>query len=353
MRTNDAQMLVLSALADGPLHGYAVNTAIERMTGARLGRGSLSGALARLRDKQLIENLPGEGRRRPVRLTDAGRSALGRELNALADVAGQLFETVVPDRIAYQERLNGTDQARAYQQVLLDALDARPGQHLLDWGCGTGAALPALARAATARGRVLGIDRDPRMALRAADLAAGLPNTAVLRADVHRLPLAPGSADRIRTDRLLQHLADPVAALAEARRVLRPGGRLVAAEPDWGTLAVDHPDPVPARAFTRHLTERIVRNPLIGRRLPRLAEESGLAVRAVVPVPVLFREVRAADRVLGLQRNTERAVAAGYLTREQAGQWLEHLARGPFLAAVTVFVVTAEKPGPGTVGEVG
>ncbi|MFB7947939.1 methyltransferase domain-containing protein [Kitasatospora phosalacinea] len=343
MRTNDAQMLVLSALADGPLHGYAVNTAIERMTGSRLGRGSLSGALARLRDKQLVEYLPGEGRRRPVRLTAEGRTALGRELDALADVAGQLFETVAPDRTAYQERLNTTDQARAYQQVLLDALDARPGQHLLDWGCGTGAALPALARAATARGRVLGVDHDPQMACRAAERAAGLPRTAVLRADAHRLPLADADTDRIRTDRLLQHLADPAAALAEARRVLRPGGRLVAAEPDWDTLAVDHPDPVTARAYTRHLTDRIVRNPLIGRQLPRLAAESGLTVRSVVPVTPLFRDVREADRVLGLQRNTERAVTAGYLTRDQARDWLDHLARGPFLASVTVFVVTAER----------
>ncbi len=139
-------------------------------------------------------------------------------------------------------------------------------------------------------------------------------------------------------------------ALAEAHRVLRPGGRLVAAEPDWGTLAVDHPDPALARAFTRHLTDRVVRNPLIGRQLPRPAERCGLAVRAVTPVPALFRDVRDADRVLGLRRNTERAVAAGYLTREQAGEWLDHLAHGPFLAAVTVFVATAEKPGPGAVG---
>ncbi|GLW54493.1 hypothetical protein Kpho01_25040 [Kitasatospora phosalacinea] len=138
------------------------------------------------------------------------------------------------------------------------------------------------------------------MVRRAAERAAGLPRTAVLRADVHRLPLADADTDRIRTDRLLQHLADPAAALAEARRVLRPGGRLVAAEPDWDTLAVDHPDPAAARAYTRHLADRIVRNPLIGRQPPRLAAESGLTVRSVVPVTPLFRDVREADRVLGL-----------------------------------------------------
>ncbi|MEV7119519.1 methyltransferase domain-containing protein [Kitasatospora griseola] len=340
MRTNDAQMLVLSALADGPLHGYAVNTAIERMTGARLGRGSLSGALARLHGKGLIAYLDGDGRRRPVRLTDDGRAALGRELGALADVTGRLFETVVPDRIAYQERLAATDQVRAYKHVLLDALDARPGHLVLDWGCGPGTDLDALARAVTARGRVLGIDHDPEMVRR----AGALPHAHVLHADVHRLPLAADSADRVRTDRLLQHLADVPRALAEAHRVLRPGGRLVAAEPDWDTLAVDHPDLDIARAWSRHLADRIVRNPVIGRQLPRLAAQSGLDVRAVVPVTSVYREVRAADQVLGLHRNTERAVAGGYLTRRQADDFLDHLARGPFLASVTLHVVTAEKP---------
>ncbi|MFD8478302.1 methyltransferase domain-containing protein [Kitasatospora sp. NPDC059673] len=344
MRTNDAQMLVLTALADGPLHGYAVNTAIERMTGARLGRGSLSGALARLRGKGLIAYLDGDGRRRPIRLTEDGRAALGRELGALADVTGRLFETVVPDRIAYQERLAATDQVRAYKQILLDALDARPGQHVLDWGCGPGTDLDALARAVTARGRVLGIDHDPAMVREAAERARDLPGTRVLHADVHKLPLAADCADRVRAERLLQHLAEVPRALAEAHRVLRPGGRLVAAEPDWDTLAVDHPDLDIARAWTSHLADRIVRNPVIGRQLPRLAQQFGFDVRSVVPVTSVYREVRAADQVLGLHRNTERAVAAGYLSRRQAGDFLDHLARGPFLASVTLYVVTVEKP---------
>ncbi|MFD8597254.1 methyltransferase domain-containing protein [Kitasatospora sp. NPDC059646] len=342
MRTNDAQMLVLSALADGPLHGYAANTAIERMTGERLGRGSLSSALTRLRDKGLIEYLDGEGRRRPMRLTAAGRRMLDGEIEALAHVAGRIFETVVPDRIAYQDRLATTDLARSYKRTALDALAVRPGHVVLDLGCGPGTDLGALARATAPAGTVLGVDSDPLMARRAAARVADLPHAEVLVADVQALPVPPCSADRIRTDRLLQHVADVPGVLAEARRVLRPGGRLVMAEPDWDSLAVDHPDLDVARAYTRHVTDRIVRNAVVGRQLPRLAEQAGFAVTSVVPVTSVFREVRAADQVLGLQRNTERAVAAGYLTRRQADGWLDHLERGPFFAAVTLHVVTAE-----------
>ncbi|TQF01166.1 helix-turn-helix transcriptional regulator [Kitasatospora acidiphila] len=87
MQANDAQTLVLCVLADGPLHGYAINAAIEDLVGERLGPGSLYGALARLEAKQLIEPAEEQGRQRPVRLTPAGREVLERELRSMAKVA--------------------------------------------------------------------------------------------------------------------------------------------------------------------------------------------------------------------------------------------------------------------------
>jgi DNA-binding PadR family transcriptional regulator len=83
----DAQVLVLCALVDGPLHGYAINAAIEQLAGHRLGASSLYGALARLEAKQLIEPVKGQGRQQPVRLTDAGRRVLEEELRSMARVA--------------------------------------------------------------------------------------------------------------------------------------------------------------------------------------------------------------------------------------------------------------------------
>ena len=87
MQVNDSQTLVLCVLADGPLHGYAINTAIEELTGQRLGPGSLYGALARLEAKQLIKVLTVKGRQQPVELTPEGRAVLERELRAMARVA--------------------------------------------------------------------------------------------------------------------------------------------------------------------------------------------------------------------------------------------------------------------------
>jgi DNA-binding PadR family transcriptional regulator len=87
MQVNDSQTLVLCVLADGPLHGYAINTALEELTGKRLGPGSLYGALARLEAKGLIQSLCEQGRQRPMCLTDSGRTLLERELRSMARVA--------------------------------------------------------------------------------------------------------------------------------------------------------------------------------------------------------------------------------------------------------------------------
>jgi DNA-binding PadR family transcriptional regulator len=91
MHGNDAQLLVLTVLAKGPLHGYAINTAIEELTGARLGPGSLYGALARLEARALIEPARGtedaQDKNRTVRITAAGREALRAQLEQMARVS--------------------------------------------------------------------------------------------------------------------------------------------------------------------------------------------------------------------------------------------------------------------------
>ena len=78
---------MLTSLAEGPKHGYAITVDVERLAGVRLGPGTLYGALSRLEEKGLIEALPAEDRRRPYRLTGAGTAALKENLQTLERVA--------------------------------------------------------------------------------------------------------------------------------------------------------------------------------------------------------------------------------------------------------------------------
>ena len=85
--SQDPTVLILTSLADGPKHGHALAKDIEAFAGARLGPGTLYGAITRLEERGLIEPLDPVDRRRPYRLTAAGRVALTDELARLRRVA--------------------------------------------------------------------------------------------------------------------------------------------------------------------------------------------------------------------------------------------------------------------------
>jgi DNA-binding PadR family transcriptional regulator len=78
--------LILSSLADGPKHGYALTKDVESFAGVRLAPGTLYEALARLESQGMIEALESDDRRRPYRLTAAGATALKAHLAAQARV---------------------------------------------------------------------------------------------------------------------------------------------------------------------------------------------------------------------------------------------------------------------------
>ncbi|MEO6577543.1 MAG: PadR family transcriptional regulator [Candidatus Limnocylindria bacterium] len=82
-RFAEPALLILVALADGPLHGYAIMTEAEQITGSPLGPGTLYAALGRLERRGFIQPLKADDRRRPYRLTAAGAAALEEQLREL------------------------------------------------------------------------------------------------------------------------------------------------------------------------------------------------------------------------------------------------------------------------------
>jgi DNA-binding PadR family transcriptional regulator len=85
-RYADPALVILTSLAGGPKHGYAIIKDVEAMGGPTLGPGTLYGVLERLEERELVEALPAEDRRRPYRLTDRGADVLRAQLAHLERV---------------------------------------------------------------------------------------------------------------------------------------------------------------------------------------------------------------------------------------------------------------------------
>jgi SAM-dependent methyltransferase len=121
------------------------------------------------------------------------------------------------------------DDLPAYAQAVAEAR-LPPGGVVVDVGCGTGRALPALRAAVGDAGVVVGLDLTPQM-LDVARARGRAERASLLLGDARRLPLRSGCVDGVFAAGLVMHLPDPQAGLAELARVTRPGGRLALFHP--------------------------------------------------------------------------------------------------------------------------
>ena len=88
-RPNEPAVLILTSLASGTKHGYALTKDIEEFAGVELGPGTLYGALARLEERGLIAPVPSEDRRQPYEITTSGRVALTDAVRAMQSLANE------------------------------------------------------------------------------------------------------------------------------------------------------------------------------------------------------------------------------------------------------------------------
>jgi ubiquinone/menaquinone biosynthesis C-methylase UbiE len=201
-----------------------------------------------------------------------------------------------------------------------------------------------LATAVGDKGAVIGIDHDPAMLEQARQRTAVQAHVTVRASDAHALPLDDASIDRARTDRVLQHLASPRQALGELRRVVRPGGLVALAEPDWDTLVIDAANTTTSRAYTRYVINNVVRNAAIGRQLGRLLNDTGFEVEFVDATVTLFHDYQSAESILRMPAVAQRAWQSGALEEDDARAWLTSLTDGPFPAAFTFFTAIDRVP---------
>ncbi len=223
-------------------------------------------------------------------------------------------------------------RARSYQLLRLP-----PDATVVDVGCGTARAVAELAEHAA---HAIGVDLDPAM------LAAArrrFPDIDVRAADATELPLGDGQAHGYRADKVYHVLPDPHAALAEARRVLVPGGRIALLGQDWDTLVIDSGQPELTRRIV-HARAGTIPHPRIARAYRNLLLDAGFHdVDMEVHTAVFTDPAMLAMPVA----HATAAHQAGAITRDEADNWISEQTRRAhddrLLVAIPMFLAAATR----------
>jgi ubiquinone/menaquinone biosynthesis C-methylase UbiE len=243
------------------------------------------------------------------------------------------------DYIGFLETVEGWPHVIANRERSYELLETRSGDTALEVGCGAGRAVDDLAARCA---HAIGIDSSEQMLTTARRC---FPQRDFRLGSAELLPLQDRSVHRYRADCLFVHLNDPMAALAEARRVLVPGGRIVLVEPDLDYWAIDADDMAVTRAILTARADTLA-YPWFGRRSRALLLDAGfedvvIEVRKDVVTDYASLEAYLPSEVAP-------SVSSGLLTKAQAEAWLaEQASRGKtnrFLRVFAAFLVSARRP---------
>ncbi len=227
-----------------------------------------------------------------------------------------------------------------------DALAVAPGESAVDIGSGTGSEVLVFADAVGPTGDAVGVEPDPNL-LAGAERRAAQHNSPArfVPGDAYGLPFGGDTFDVALCERVFQHLTAPARAAREIARVLKPGGRVVVMDSDWGT-AIVHPGD---RRVVHEVIETLITNttnPFSGRRLPGLLAGAGLVVDDIGS-HALVQDASAGAGAL-VARIAEMAEARGAITEAQRRELLAELEAGARTGdihlSVTMFAVLAHKP---------
>lgn len=204
------------------------------------------------------------------------------------------------------------------KQRTYSCLQLESGQKVIDVGCGPGTDTIPMANLVGSTGYVAGVDYDPEMITEADAYAekSGVSGWVEHKqADATSLPFEEGKFDGCRSERLFQHIHDPVLTLNEMTRVTKQDGWVVALDTDWCSGSIDTPEIEIERKLVKFNADQMVQNGYAGRELYRLFIKQGLKDIICEIYPIKTTNYAFARQMWVLDRLEAEALEKGIVTR--------------------------------------
>jgi arsenite methyltransferase len=246
------------------------------------------------------------------------------------------------------EAVYQTPDVIAQRRQVLKALDLRAGEQVLDIGSGPGLLAYEMALSVGQGGRVCGIDTSEDMLAMSGKRCADKPWTEFKKADAAQLPYPDDSFDAAVSTQVYEYVADIPAALAELHRVIRPGGRVVIMDTDYGSLVIHTKDQVRMERVLSAWNEHFV-HATLPRTLSRQLREARFALRQRDVIPMFnpeYQENTFAKGALTIMASF--AVGRKGVSQEEANAWLAEFdelgKQGEFFFSLNRYLFVADKP---------
>jgi ubiquinone/menaquinone biosynthesis C-methylase UbiE len=243
----------------------------------------------------------------------------------------------IEEMIRYLDVLQSTDEIQRYKNRILELVPGTNDSSALDIGCGLGDDVVRLKQKFR---RAVGIDSSSRFIAEATRRHQDT-GCEFHHCDATILPFKDEEFDFVRIDRSLQHMESPEKVVREMVRVVKKGGVILCAEPDWGTLFFGTPLSTLTRALQDRSAEKI-RNPWIGRNLSAIMRSAGVADLSMEAHTVLTKGFESSNFAFEIVKTVAQVSAAG--TNESAlAAWLEQYKKADALAGLTLVICRGQK----------
>jgi ubiquinone/menaquinone biosynthesis C-methylase UbiE len=256
----------------------------------------------------------------------------------------KIYNPDINAKIQYLE--NAKKHTQSISEHSYKLLSVAKGQTILEFGCGSGYDVFEMAKLVGDSGKVYGVDIDLDTVEYVKSVST-YPNVFVEQNIAQKLPYQNDFFDIIRLERVLQHVENADATVADLVRTLKKNGQLGVIETDWASLNFFSQHKDIERKITNFITEKAAANGLISRRIADIFVKEGLQQVRQEPYSLSIANYEQANDFIKLEDIIKKGYETDYLTAKDVELWnaeVQHRKeKGLFIMQTNFLIITGIK----------